>query len=104
MQTSPTFTDLGREHRQEVTNNRPTKPPQHHSSGALITILLQVPCLEVRIYTASVQEQEIHLLASKGLILVLVDYEIFLYLLFPLLYICKNSTVSTERTALPEVL
>lgn len=83
MQTSPKFTDLGREHRQEVTKNRPTKPPQHHPSCVLISTLLQVPCLELLIYTVSVQEQEIYLLAGKGLILVLVDYEMFLYLLFP---------------------
>lgn len=104
MQTSPPFSDLGREHRQEVTNNWPTKPPQHHRSHALISILLQVPCLELCIYTVSVPEQEIQLLASKGLILLLVDYEIFLYLVAPLLYVSQNSTFSTERTALQEVL
>lgn len=71
MQTSA-FTHLGREHRQKVPNIQPTKPPHsHHSSSNHFSISFQDPCLELCVCTVSVQEQEI--LASKGLILVLVD-------------------------------
>lgn len=68
MLTSLMFTQLGREHRQEITNNHPTKPSQHHPSCALISILLQVPCPELPIYPICMWEQEIHLLTLvKGL-------------------------------------
>lgn len=43
MQTAPTFTNLGREHRQNAPNNQPTKPPQsHHSSRGHFSISFPV--------------------------------------------------------------
>lgn len=83
MKISPILTHLGREYRQETTNNQPTKQSQHHPSHVVVNASLQIPCLELRIYAVHIWEQEIHLLASKGFIIALVDYEMLLCFPFP---------------------
>lgn len=92
------LTHLGREYRQETTNNPPTKQSQHHPSHVVVNASLQIPCLELHIYAVHTWEQEIHLLASKGFILALVEYEMLLCFPFP----CFTSirTVQSQHSKL----
>lgn len=71
--------------RASARNNKqqPTKLSQHHPSHVVISTSLQIPWLELYIYTVQIWEQEIQLLASKDFILALVDYEMLLCFPFP---------------------